>query len=63
MKIINANNQVIGKVEQDGKNPFHYRYYGKNNITFPVHANGLPSACSQVCKYFGEGHFYLLFTI
>jgi hypothetical protein len=63
MKILNRNNKVIGRVEQDGNKPFNYRYIGCNNITFPVHANDLAAACARVCKFFGEGYFYLLFTI
>lgn len=67
MKILNPFNKVIGRVEQDKNNgkyvPFHYRYIGNNNISFPVHADALNTACYKVCKYFGEGYFYHLFTI
>lgn len=61
MKILNGKNQVIGKVDQE--TTFCYRYIGNNNITFPIHANSLAAACADVCKYFGDGCFFLLFTI
>lgn len=63
MKIINENNKVIGEVKQDGKNPFHFRYYGNNSISMPVHAVSLSHACAKVCRFLGDGHFYLMFTI
>jgi len=63
MKILNAKNQVIGKVEQDGKNPFHFRYYGNNKVTFPIQGNSIQVASANACKFLGEGCFYLLFTI
>jgi len=67
MKILNDQNKVIGKVEQDRVNgkpkPFNYRYIGLNNITFPISANDEAMACYKACKFFGAGYSYLLFTI
>ena len=66
MKILNPASKIIGKVVKDDNNwksPFHFRYIGNNNITFPVHANGIGNACVKVCKFFGEGYFFEMFTI